>query len=428
MRPKFRAFVRYRPRLLTLVAFFVAAMVIALANLSFDESFVGFFDTQYRSYGWPLVWHRVVRSGWNNFGYRTVGWYYSVPRLAANLAMWLVMLAALAAASEWLLRRYPRLRWSLRSMFVGVAAAAVICLWIAQAVHRARLQDPVVAAMGGWGGPQASVERSGPKWLDLVGADRLRQRIVAVGQPHLRAGNPGDEQLFRQLSRLPDLRHLSFFVDELSPVMADALRDMRRLESLDLVFDRLTLDVAPALSELRRLRSVSLTVLKSTPGDGAEQLAHDCLAAIAKLHDLEVVELRYDALRAKNIVCLAELKNLKWLSVHFHNYLDRSNLEERVAAIGSLTQLEWLELVHLNVSNESLARLAGLTNLKTLILEGVVTDDRPMLSHLPLLASLESLDLSESLIDGTELEKRANFDRGEGASGGWRDGRGLAGA
>jgi len=30
--------------------------------------------------------------------------------------------------------------------------------------------------------------------------------------------------------------------------------------------------------------------------------------------------------------------------------------------------------------------------------------------------------------DGTELEKRANFDRGEGASGGWRDGRGLAGA
>jgi len=31
-------------------------------------------------------------------------------------------------------------------------------------------------------------------------------------------------------------------------------------------------------------------------------------------------------------------------------------------------------------------------------------------------------------IAGTELEKRANFDRGEGASGGWRDGRGLAGA
>jgi len=32
------------------------------------------------------------------------------------------------------------------------------------------------------------------------------------------------------------------------------------------------------------------------------------------------------------------------------------------------------------------------------------------------------------LFNGTELEKGANFDRGEGASGGWRDGRGLAGA
>jgi len=407
MRLKAGAFSRYRPRILTLVVLFVAAMVIALANLSFDIAFVGFLDLQYQSHGWPLIWHRVVRSGWEHYGCRTVGWYYSVPRLAANLAMWLVMLAALAGASEWLLRRYPRPRWSLRSMFVGVAAAAAICFWITQAIHRARLQEPVIAAMGGWGGPQASVKRSGPKWLDLVGADRFRRHIVAVSQPHLKAGDPRDEQLLRQLSRLPDLRHLSFYVDELSPVMANALRDMRRLESLDLVFDRLTLDVAPALSELRCLRSISLSVLKLTPGDGAEQRAHDCLAEIAKLPDLEAVELNYDALRAKNIACLAELKNLKWLSVHFQNYLDRPNLEERVAAIGSLTQLEWLELVQLTVSNESLARLAGLTNLRTLFLEEVVTDDRPMLSHLPQLASLEALDLSECSIDDEDLGRLA---------------------
>jgi hypothetical protein len=154
--------------------------------------------------------------------------------------------------------------------------------------------------MGGWGGPQASVQRSSPKWLDLVGLDYLRQRVVAVGQPHLKTGDPRDEQLLQQLSCLPDLRHLCFYTDELSPSMADALRGMRRLESLDLVFDRLTLDVAPALSELRRLRSVSLNVLNSTSGEGVEQRAHDCLAAIAKLPDLEAVELRYDVLRAKN--------------------------------------------------------------------------------------------------------------------------------
>lgn len=407
---KLRAFWRHRPRILTLVILVNAALVIALANLSFDQAYNDDVCAIYQSYGWPIVWHRLVRSNWKSGVFHTVGWYYSAPRLAVNLVIWLTIVAALGAGCEWMVRRYARPRWSIRTMLVGVAAAAVLCGWFARTRHRAKLQKPVLAAMGGWGGPQASVQRSGPKWLDLIGLDYLRQRVVAVGQPHLKAGNPDDEQLLQQLSRLPDLRHLCLYTDELSPSMADALRRMRRLDSLDLVFDRLTLDVAPALSELRRLRSVSLNVLKSS-GEGVEQRAHDCLAAIAKLPDLEAVELRYDVLRAKNMACLAELKNLRLLSVHFQDYLDMSNLEERLTAIGSLTQLEWLELVQLKVSNESLARLAGLTNLKTLILKELVTDNRPMLSHLPQIEQLQALDLSKSLIDDDDLDRLAVLPR-----------------
>ncbi|HVX12696.1 MAG TPA: hypothetical protein VHC22_16060 [Pirellulales bacterium] len=124
IRPNLHAVWRYRPRILTLIVFFVAAATIVLANLSYDEASVateqGWVPTiSYRSYGWPIIWHRVVLSfvfaGMGGY-YSGVGWYYSAPRLVANLLVWLMLLTASSGACEWLLRRYrPRLRWNMSS-------------------------------------------------------------------------------------------------------------------------------------------------------------------------------------------------------------------------------------------------------------------------------------------------------------------------
>jgi hypothetical protein len=166
MRLRLRRFSRYRPRVLTLLVFVVTAALIVLANLSFDQVSDWFAGFGVRSYGWPLVWHRYVLLV-SDFP-STVGWYYSANRLAGNLALWILLLTLPAVACEWLLRRYrPRPNWSLRTLLVGVGAAAAMCGLFAALRDRAALRNALIAKLQGgvW------VQRSGPEWLDLVGAD-----------------------------------------------------------------------------------------------------------------------------------------------------------------------------------------------------------------------------------------------------------------
>jgi hypothetical protein len=91
MHPSFRAFRRFRPRILTLVVFVAVAAVIVLANLSFDEAYDGDGALHHRSFGWPIVWHRLILTGIRFLNNECiVGWYYSAPRLAANLLLCLI--------------------------------------------------------------------------------------------------------------------------------------------------------------------------------------------------------------------------------------------------------------------------------------------------------------------------------------------------
>ena len=224
MRLKWRAFLRFRPRILTLIVFFLAVAVITLANLSYDEP-VAASTIPYRSYGWPLIWHRVVLSGhWMTGNLRVVGWYSSLPRLAANVAMWLALLAALATGCEWLLRRYrPRPRWSLRTLLAFVALVAAVCGWYAHARNRAAIQDPLV--------PAARSLRRAASLCRPVGAEmaghlgngssssphRGGQRLV-FGSP--RAGHGATVPAACPRA---ELRHLvEFQVDELSATTARA--------------------------------------------------------------------------------------------------------------------------------------------------------------------------------------------------------------
>lgn len=424
MRAKSRSLFRFRPRVLTLIVFFAAAAVIALANLSCDEAATA-NGIPYRSYGWPLIWHRIVLSGHLMAGnLRVVGWYCSLPRLAANVAVWLVLLAALTAACEWLLRRYrPRPRWSLRTMLAFVAVVAAVCGWYAHAQNRAALQDPLVPERGVYGVPLVFVDRWGPKWLDILGMDRLRRRIVVASGWYLDSHEPANEQRFLQLARAPDLRHLvEFHVDELSATTARALGGMRQLETLKIRLNRLTPDLPAALSELTQLRKLSISwgrfETASEPADDNDaRLVDECLAAIGNMPRLDVLHLGGLPLRGRGLACLAGAKELKSLDVDFWNgdwkgsRLETPVAEDALRAIATLTQLEWLRLNHLKVRNEGLACLGGLTKLKTLSLSSLKTHDRPAFSHLPSLPRLETLEIHLWHIQEDDLRRLAAMPR-----------------
>jgi hypothetical protein len=313
---------RYRPRMLTLLVLLIVAAMLVLANLSFDQRGVERFVS--KSYGWPFIWHRYVYQSFAmSFAMKTIGWYWSAPRLAVNIAIWLAILVTSALLCEWLLRRYrPRMRWSLRTMLAAVALAALFCGWFATAREKAKVQDELIAALpAGMGVRGFLVERWGPKWFDLIGADRFRRSIV-FGEPRgfigtFHAGDSGDERLIKLMARLPDLRSLTLDVDRLSPEMAEAINGMRQLRSLRLTRlhenDHGDLPRAhlPPIGELAHLEKLvlgnmvidkesvaGLTNLKSLsfiswcPGGGPDAW-HKCLSVTSEITQLEHLSLHY---------------------------------------------------------------------------------------------------------------------------------------
>lgn len=423
MHRSLRALFSLRPRALTLIVFVVAAATIALANLSFDEPAIGDEGVPspaiaHRSYGWPIIWHRIVLldHGGMAGGNSTVGWYYSVPRLAANLVLWLILLTASSGACEWLMRRYrPGLRWSLRTLLVFVALVAGLCAWYAKARDRAALQDEIIGAKH----HHVFVERWGPKWLDLFGMDRYRRRVVDAEIYVFRESNV--EELL-PLARLPDLRSLSLSApfSELPPPAAEALGEMRQLRTLWIDLAHLTPRLPAALGELRELRSLTIQLGRVNAngiasdglvaGDDAARLVDESLAAIGQMTHLEKLSLLNLPMRGESLTRLSHLKNLK--ALEFLSWDGDWNGPERhepkpedcLRAIATLTQLEWLTVKagRQRVPNESLAHLAGLTELKTLRL-ALATDDAHMLSYLPPLPRLEALDLTHSPVDDDDL-------------------------
>jgi hypothetical protein len=404
MRPTLAACSRYRPRLLTLVLLAIIAALIVLANLSADYGRLDSFEAEWQQfyggqgkfgdefYGWPLTWHRFVIAFTPT---KVVGWYYSAGRLAGNVALWLVMLAAPAGICEWLVRRYrPRLRWSLRAMLAGIGLSAAGCAWFVAARERAENNEQIFAAINGRKG-EVWVERWGPKWLDLIGVDRYRQRIIGMelgsGLPSrqmaLRAGNEGDEDLIRRLARLPHMRYLFLNVDRLSPAIADALAAMPRLRTLSIQQPRIVFNNQAVFGR--------------------------CLEAIGNMAHLEYLDLSNVTGDRVSPECLASLTNLKWLRVsHGHWYsknLNQPDSDEWLAAIGKMTRLESLELAGLTLSTENLASLAGLKNIETLLLRSAGDGGRPFtkrrpIGRLPALPGLKRLELHSFEIATPEVQ------------------------
>lgn len=394
MRPTLAGFSRYRPRLLTLMLSLVIAAPIVLANLSPDYGRLTFGEVNSQRsgrhgkfgdefYGWPLTWHRYVIAMSSP---AIVGSYYSAGRLAANVALWLVMLAAPAGVCEWLVRRYRlHLRWSLRAMLAATGLLAVGCAWFVAARERAERNEQIFAAINSRQG-ELWVERWGPKWLDLVGADRFRQEIVGVEFPPrpkgreiaLRAGDVDDEGFLNRVASLPRLRYLRLTADRLSPAMADALGALPRLRTLS-------------------IQQTGIAYMN-------QAASRRCLEAIGTMTHLEYLDLLNVTGDSVSPECLEHLTNLKSLRVShgdwFSKSLDQQKSDEWLAAIGQLSQLKFLELSGIALSTENLASLAGLKKLESLVLRGAANTDwsphkssRRGLGILPELARLKRLEL-----------------------------------
>lgn len=356
MRPRFRAFSRYRPRVLTLVVLFLIAAPITLANFTSEIIPIGSPRlVSYRgNYGWPLRWHwhEVLPTMGPNV---IAGWDYSPNRLAGNVALWLLMLAVPAGACEWLLRRYrPRLRWSLRTMLAGVAVAALCCAWFAAARNRAELQDSIIAELGSR--DFVAVERPGPKWLEFVMPDRFRRRIVGVD---MRMHGTVDEAFVVRLGRLPRLKYLNLHVERLTPKIASALRNSRQLRWLYFHEGEPSLESLAVLRELTQLKGL-------------------CLYRAALTSD--------------SIACLAGLTNLKTFTVF------NCTTERAFSQMPALPQLEAIQVVFSSVSGADLRRLAALPRLKALDLKYA---DFGADADFGDLAGLDSLE--ELTVDGDDL-------------------------
>lgn len=393
MRPSLKRLCRYRPRVLTLVVFAAVAALLVLANLSDDvrtrrmptpppkteaELRAGlFFDDSRKppdddpypspfslSYGWPLLWRQyVVGVG---VGSGVHGELRSAARLAANVPMWLLMLSTPTIACELLLRRYrPRLRWSLRTMLVVVALVAVGCGWYVSARNHIKIEKPLIAAIERARG-SVWVDRFGPDWLELVGADPWRRRIVGadLGQ---RRNDARTERLLQRLAKLPHFQYLFVNVNDWTPGMSSAVGKMRQLRALTI------------------------------ESDAADKSLGETLAEI-----------------------LADKRELHGLSIDLSGWSDHNpeqTSRELLVAIGKLTQLESLTLGPKKIASESLPHLAGLTNLKSLTLQSVVLDPydparKPcLLSDLPALPLLEAIDLDRSDIDDRDLACLARLPR-----------------
>lgn len=429
---RLRGFLSFRPHVLTLIALSLAAALIALANLSddlglrrpatletgheltFDVQDVGAWHPRRGyywnlSYGWPLLWRQYV-GAYTGGPMVAFGKCQSAARLAVNLAIWIALLAMLALVCEWLLRRYrPRFRWSLRTMLLGIAVPAAALGWYVAARNRADRDDALVAMLQDTG--EVWFERWGPKWLDLIGADRLRRRIIGTKvtfwstiedeEPEARA-----LEILRRLQRIPDLHYLSIDSPYLTPKLARALGDFSHLRMLNIGDQHLDSEpgAAKALADsLGRLGQLRVLMLEGLDAD-KESVTRQSLAALGKLPRLEYVYLAHVDLDPGSLAGLAQLTKLQTLHLSFVDPDGRSQEKLLLAQLPVLPELRSLYLDYSNVCDDDLDYLARQPKLKSLSLHLTNVTDTG-LAKLAALPSLEELTLDGHALSGAGLEK-----------------------
>lgn len=279
-------------------------------------------------------------------------------------------------------------------MMVAVGVVAVLLGWFAVARERAIVQDPLIARH-----PYIWLEQRGPKWLDLVGADRYFRTVVGANLFRSAIDGRHDAQVeesLKQLKRLSKLQYLFVEIEHLTPHMAATLGD--------------------ALLDAPQLRVLSIELSNSVWHTDEEWMPPECLASIGQLSQLEHLHLEKMPLAGDSLACLAGLVNLKTLSMEdVSPYVDRRTPEAHLLrGMPVLPRLEALDLRGSEVDDRDLRHLVVLPRLKSLnlIYTNVTSAGLAELVHLE---SLENLTIDGEIVSAEGLEsllamKRLNRD------------------
>lgn len=393
MRLEFGAVSRCRPRILTVGVLIAVAAPIALANLSSGDMVTSGLTMDDVEYGWPVTWY------WRNLIVKSPAppdWRvlrYSWPRLAGNLAIWAVVLATSGAVCEWLMRRCrPRLRWNLQTMFVWVALVAVLFAWCASTRRLADEQDAVLVLIGG--DSHVYFDRWGPKWLDLVGADRFRRRIICarVDQQDM------NDEIFERLARLPSL-----YLLDINPFHYEE----------PFVF---TCGMGAALGDMRQLRILNVECTGNNQ-DELRTVTHECLAAVGRLTQLERLRVAVCEECSDELANLADLTKLKSLAIDICPFADLGDEDsEEVEADRDPNALVHFDRADRDLEDSedndeprTLAHLPVLTRLEALELHEWELGDQ-YLGRLARCQRLKSIDLSHTTVSSAGLAKLAPLD------------------
>jgi hypothetical protein len=277
-------------------------------------------------------------------------------------------------------------------MLTALGLTAAFCAWFAAARNRAAVQDPIVTASLDPFYDRFWVERWGPKWLEVIDADRFCRRIVGAElqeyryRPSNPAGtaldeNAGDGEDDREaervsdiLRRLPDLQYLSLYVHRLTPDMIDSLGKRPRLVALRINVGELVRSsnraLGGALAGMRRLRALNIGPTTHVDIDDEDGIWEECLAGIGAIDRLEHLRLEGRAIYGAGLSRLAGLTNLRTLTLH-RIYGDDGTLEADpplLSSLPALPNLEALDLENSGIGDHDLRYVAAMPRLKSLSL------------------------------------------------------------
>jgi Leucine-rich repeat (LRR) protein len=258
-------------------------------------------------------------------------------------------------------------------------------------------------------------------WITDAGGAVTRDRLGQVVAVDLHASWITDSDM-AELARLPNLAHLDLSLTRISDHGLDQLKNAPAITDLNLYFDELITDAGlSALKGWKHLKRLSVRGTKITD---------TTLQHLSGVTSLESLDAGYAQITDVGLELLTPLTNLKELAIGGNKltdaglqslrqlpgliYLDLSGAErtdsglwsvsltERgLDAIATLGNLRHLRLNGTLVSSRGLQRLAGLTKIEWLDLEGCqrIGDD-----VVPLLASFRSLQRVD--LAGTQVTQK----------------------